>query len=294
MTPMPTFRAVDGTELAYHVQGEGTPLVCLPGGPMRDSSYLGSLGGLSAVRQLVMLDLRGTGQSAAPADQLSYRCDRQVSDVRALQDHLGLDRMDLLGHSAGSNIAVQYAAQYPHRVSKLALIGPSTFAVGLNASSEMRGEIVQLRRAEPWFAQAAAAFERIQAGGGTEADWEAIAPLRYGRWDAAAQADHAANGQQVNRDAAQAFGAPGAFDPVSARAALATFGAPVLLLAGELDLNTPPRLAAEFAALFPSARLVIQPGGGHSPWLDDADWFASATAAFLDDGRQPARAGLPA
>ena len=47
---MPAFRACDGTELAYHVQGEGAPLVCVPGGPMRDSVYLGDLGGLAAAR----------------------------------------------------------------------------------------------------------------------------------------------------------------------------------------------------------------------------------------------------
>lgn len=94
---MPAFRAVDGTELAFHVQGEGVPLVCLPGGPMRNSSYLGNLGGLSALRRLVTLDLRGTGQSAIPADYASCRCDRLVSDVRALQDDLHLDRIDLLG-----------------------------------------------------------------------------------------------------------------------------------------------------------------------------------------------------
>lgn len=148
----------------------------------------------------------------------------------------------------------------------------------------MRREVVKLRQGEPWFSEAAAAFERIQAGRGTEDDWEAIAPLRYGRWDAAAQADHAANDAQINRDAARAFGAPGAFDPESTRAALATFGSPVLLLAGELDLNTVPRIAAEFAAMFPNAKLVVQPGGGHSPWLDDADWFGSAVAAFLGAG----------
>jgi proline iminopeptidase len=57
---MPAFHAFDGTKLAYHVQGEGAPpLVCVPGGPMRDSVYLGDLGGLAAVRRLIMLDLRG-------------------------------------------------------------------------------------------------------------------------------------------------------------------------------------------------------------------------------------------
>lgn len=282
---MPVFRGGDGTALAYHVQGDGAPLVCLPGGPMWDSVYLGDLGGLSAVRRLVMLDLRGTGQSAVPADPASYRCDRLVDDVAALQDHLGLDRMDLLGHSAGTNIAALYAARHPGRVSKLALVGPSTRAVGLEASSEMRREIVSLRRDEPWFAGAAAAFERIQAGDGTEDDWEAVTPFIYGRWDAAAQAHAAAGEEQVNREAAGVFGGPGAFDPEATRAGLAAFPSPVLVLAGEVDLNTVPRVAAEFAGLFPDARLVVQAGAGHYPWLDDPGLFTAAVAAFLEDGR---------
>jgi len=181
---MPRFRAADGTELAYHVQGEGTPLVCLPGGPGRASAYLGDLGGLSAHRQLIMLDVRGTGESAIPADPASYRCDRLADDVAALQDHLGLDRFDLLGHSAGANIAVQYAVRHSLRVGKLALITPSGRAVGLEVAAERRREIVDLRRAEPWFAAAAAVFER---GAETDDDWEAIAPLYYGRWNAAAR-----------------------------------------------------------------------------------------------------------
>ena len=58
---MPTFPARDGTGLAYHVVGTGEPVICLPGGPMQDSAYLGDLGGLSAHRQLNMVDPRGTG-----------------------------------------------------------------------------------------------------------------------------------------------------------------------------------------------------------------------------------------
>ncbi|MFD3535690.1 alpha/beta fold hydrolase [Streptomyces sp. NPDC058664] len=75
---MPTFTTYDGTELAYRVHGEGEPLVCLAGGPMRDADYLGDLGGLVAHRSLVLLDARGTGASADPADPGTYRCDRQV------------------------------------------------------------------------------------------------------------------------------------------------------------------------------------------------------------------------
>jgi pimeloyl-ACP methyl ester carboxylesterase len=252
---------------------------------MLASSYLGNLGGLSASCQLVMVDLRGTGQSATPADHASYRCDRLVDDVWALQDHLQLEASDLLGHSAGANIAVQFAARHPQRLSKLVLVGPSTRAVGLEADSDMRRTIVQLRQDEPWFAEAAAAFERIQVDGGSPDDWTAVAPFRYGRWDAAAQANYAVTRSEVNDDAAREFGEDGAFDPASTRAALAGIDSPVLLLVGEVDINTVPQVAAGFAALFPNATFVVQPRAGHSPWLDDAFWFQSAVASFLDEGR---------
>ncbi|GGK53677.1 hydrolase [Planomonospora parontospora subsp. parontospora] len=278
---MPVFSAYDGTDLAYHVFGEGAPVICLPGGPMQDSAYLGELGGLSAHRRLIMMDPRGTGRSATPEDAASYRCDRLVGDVEALRAHLGLDRLDLLAHSAGANLAVLYAARHPERVGRLALITPSTFAVGIAATGESRLEVARLRGDEPWFGPAFAALEAVMAGDATEADRKAIDPFFHGRWDAAAQAHQAAQDGRRNREAAAVFGAEGAYDPDATRTALAAFGAPVLLLAGEVDLNTPPGVAAEFAGLFPDAEFVVQPEAGHFPWLDDADRFVATVARFL-------------
>ena len=119
------------------------------------------------------------------------------------------------------------------------------------------------------------------AGEATNHDWEAITPFYYGRWDATARAHHAAQDGRKNNEAAGAFGAEGAFAPDSTRAALAAFGAPVLLLAGEVDLAASPRSVAEFAELFPDGRLVVQPRAGHFPWLDDAGQFVATIAAFL-------------
>ncbi|MFI1168631.1 alpha/beta fold hydrolase [Streptomyces sp. NPDC020801] len=274
---MPTYSASDGTQLAYHVYGDGDPVVCIPGGPT-DSRYLGDLGGLSAHRQLIVLDIRGTGQSAIPDDPASYRCDRLVDDVEALRDHLGLHRTDLLGHSAGANIATQYAARYPQNVGKLALIGPSTRAVGIAITGEMRRELAQLRKTEPWFPPAFAALEAITEGTGT--GWEAISPFLYGRWDTAAQ-HHCAASQPSNREAVAGFAAEGAFDAETTRAGLARCETPVLLLTGEFDLNSPPRSVAEFAALFRDATFVVQSAAGHYPWLDGAEQFVATTAAFL-------------
>ncbi|NUR86482.1 MAG: alpha/beta hydrolase, partial [Nonomuraea sp.] len=108
-----------------------------------------------------------------------------------------------------------------------------------------------------------------------------IDPFFHGRWDAAAQAHQAAEDAHRNPEAAAVFGSEGAYDPEATRAALAAFAAPVLVLAGEVDLNTPPGVAAEIAALFPAAELVVQPGAGHFPWMDDGPCFVASTTAFL-------------
>lgn len=262
---MPALSAYDGTTLAYHVSGDGAPLVCLPGGPT-DSAYLGDLGGLGAHRQLIRPDLRGTGRSGTPADLASCRCDRLVDDLEALRRHVGLDRMDVLAHCAGANLAVLYAGRYPERVGRLVLVTPSVRAVGLTITGDQRLETARLRGDEPWFPGAFAALKAITEGQATEARWRAVAPFSYGR----------------NMGVVAAFGADGAFDPDAARAALGRLAAPVFLLAGEVDVGAPPPTVAEFAALFPNAESAVQSGAAHHPWLDDAGAFVTAVAAFLD------------
>ncbi|MFF9909403.1 alpha/beta fold hydrolase [Streptomyces sp. NPDC013457] len=291
------FAASDGTRLAHRtehrtedrkgIRGEGRaegltepagdPVICLPGGPT-DSRYLGDLGGLSAYRRLVLPDPRGTGDSAVPEDPASYRCDRVAGDVEALRVHLGLDRIDLLGHSGGANTAVTYAARYPHRVRSLALITPGTAAVGIEVRGETRRTAALLRKGEPWFPGAFAALEALTEGRG--ADWDAIAPFCWGRWDEAARRHHA-GARPGNAEAVAGFAAEGAFDPESTRAALVALEAPVLVLAGEFDLNSPPGPVSELAALFPGASFAVQSGAGHYPWIDDPDAFTATVGAFF-------------
>nr|WP_268236998.1 alpha/beta fold hydrolase [Agromyces bauzanensis] len=72
-----------------------------------------------------LLDLRGTGDSQTPMDAASYRVDRQVDDLEALRSHLGLERMDLLAHSAGAALALLYAVRYGDRLRRLVLVCPT-------------------------------------------------------------------------------------------------------------------------------------------------------------------------
>jgi pimeloyl-ACP methyl ester carboxylesterase len=273
--------ADDGTRLGIHVHGEGEPLLCLPGGPMLDSAYLRDLGGLVEHRAFARLDLRGTGDSEVPADPASYRCDRQVADVEAVRRHLGLDRIDLMGHSAGANLAYRYAEQHPDRLGRLLLVTPSTRGVGIEISDDDRSAMAQQRSGEPWYAEAAAALARVQAGSEDADDWRAVSAFMYGRWDDETRGYEAWMDERRREGPAIAYGAEGAYDPETTRAALAALEVPVLVLAGGCDAGNPPSVMAEVAALFPRGELVVQESGGHFPWVDDPAAFVALVAPFL-------------
>jgi proline iminopeptidase len=263
---MQRFASYDGTMLAYHTVGESErPLVCVPGGPGRDADYLGDLGGLSG---LVMLHNRGTGGSDRPVDRDSYRADRLAEDLEALRVHLGLSRMDVLGHSAGAGVAMIYAARYPRHVASLTLVTPGLRAAGFTLSAGQWLENVQIRRDEHW-------FEQAYAAAADDGPREAYVQFMYGRWDEAAQA-HSGVGQR-HQEAADGYLATD-WEAVagSTSEGLAALPAPVLVIAGELDPGPTPAMAARLVKMVSHGHLVIQPKAGHFPWIDDPLAFAEA------------------
>lgn len=78
--------------------------------------------------RVVVPDLRGHGDSDHARD--GYHLSKFVEDIRALARHLNMDKFDLIGHSLGAMIAIEFASQYPQMVKRLVLEegGP-----GLNA-----------------------------------------------------------------------------------------------------------------------------------------------------------------
>jgi pimeloyl-ACP methyl ester carboxylesterase len=278
---MARFASYDGTQIGYRVLGAGPPLVCLPGGPGRASEYLGDLGGLSRSRQLIMPDTRGTGESADASDPGSYRCDRLAGDVEALRARLGLDRMDLLGHSAAGDLAMLYAAAHPQRVARLVLLTPGLRAVGVEQGEEQWRAALARRSGEPWYPGALAAIEKAEAGDDSAENRRGYMPFFYGRWDDAARAHVEVGVSERSRPVRDGFAAPGAFHPAATRKEVGRLAAPVLVYAGELDAGPTPATAAAAAALFPDATVTVQPGAAHFPWLDDPAFFTAAITSFL-------------
>ena len=277
---MPRFASYDGTEIGYHVRGGGQQLVCLPGGPGRAAEYLGNLGGLDGSRQLILMDSRGVGLSADPADPATFGADRLIYDVEALRVQLGLDQMDLLAHSAGAILATLYAAAYPQHFSRLVLVTPGLAAVGIEGSEEQLSAALERSAAEPWYPGARAALEKIAAGDRSMDAFRASRPPFYGRWGAAAQA-HATVGVAERHQAAREGFFAATVDPPATGAALNKLTAPVLLYAGDVDPLVTPAMVAQAGPLFNDATVTVQSGAGHYPWVDDPAVFAAAISSFL-------------
>lgn len=278
---MPSFASYDGTEIAYRLRGDGPPLVCLPGGPGRAAEYLGDLGGLDRSRRLVLLDPRGVGLSADPVDPATFRVDRLAGDVESLRAHLGLDRMDLLAHSAGAVLATLYAAAHPQHLSRLILVTPGLAAAGVEGTEEQFRAALARRAAEPWYPAALAALEKIMAGDLSMEAFRTSRPFFYGRWDQAAQAHATAGVSERHQAAREGFFAGAIIDPPATRAALTRLTAPVLLYAGDLDPMVTPAMVRAAAPLFSDATVAVQPGAAHFPWVDDPAAFAAAVGPFL-------------
>jgi pimeloyl-ACP methyl ester carboxylesterase len=242
------------------------------------------LGGLSGTRRLLVLDNRGTGESAVPVDPDSYRMDRLVHDVEAFRKHLGLAAVDLLGHSAAASVTTLYAATHPDRIAHLVQVTPNTSAAGVRLTEEAYEEAVARRAGEPWFDDALPAlraWEQAETYEETVRHRVAASPFFYGPWTEAARAHAAADPLQRSVPATIGFRESPEPDTGMVRTALRGLDAPVLVLAGELDLSPSPAVAREYAAAFPQGELVVQPDAGHFPWVDDPAWFAAAVEGFL-------------
>jgi len=117
-----------GIRLRYAEQGDsgGSPIIFLHG-------YTDSWFSFSRVLPLfetgfytLALDQRGHGDSEHPSG--GYAVGNYAADVLALMDAKGLERATIVGHSMGSFIAQRIAINWPHRVSRLVLIGSATKA----------------------------------------------------------------------------------------------------------------------------------------------------------------------
>jgi pimeloyl-ACP methyl ester carboxylesterase len=116
---MPSFHN-GAVEIAYLDEGEGDPIVLVHGfasSKIINWVYPTWVSELKKHgRRVIALDNRGHGESTKLYKSEDYYLGTMVGDVRALMDHLGLDRVDMMGYSLGSRLTGYLAQSHPQRI----------------------------------------------------------------------------------------------------------------------------------------------------------------------------------
>jgi pimeloyl-ACP methyl ester carboxylesterase len=116
-----------GVEIAFLDEGEGAPIVLVHGFASTAQVNWVHPGWVTTLtragRRVIALDNRGHGASSKLYDPAAYHSARMADDVRALLDHLGIERADVMGYSMGARITAFFAFAHPARLNRAVLGG---------------------------------------------------------------------------------------------------------------------------------------------------------------------------
>ena len=274
------FTTPDGLTLSYERRGSGPLLVCHPGGPGASAAEFRDFAGLDDTFELVLLSPRGSHGSDPAGD---YRLQSYVADVEALREHLGVDRLDLLGFSHGGIVAMAYAAAFGQRIRRLVLA--ATLAVWGDEMDAAMQRAMETRAGEPWFAEAQKAIEEEQAGEFSSveeliANVQRQAPLYFHRWEGNERVGRELFADFARSEPLHHFNTV-EFPTFDLRQDLRTIEAPTLVVVGSDDVIAGPVCADAIVRALPDARLVTIPDSGHFLYVEQPEAFRTALTDFL-------------
>jgi len=119
---MPVFKK-DEANIYYELHGSGPAILMIAGMASDSKSWQFILGRMSKHYQLIIFDNRGCGRTECFSD--GYSVKDMANDAIDLLDHIGLEKVHLVGHSMGGMIAQELVLMHPERIDKLVLASSS-------------------------------------------------------------------------------------------------------------------------------------------------------------------------
>jgi pimeloyl-ACP methyl ester carboxylesterase len=236
--------------------GDGVPLVLLHAASGTSDSWVYQLPAFSgAGYRCIAPDRRGWGRSKPNATGQQPGCASE--DVQGLAQHLGLDRFHLIGTAAGCAVAVDYALSYPDRLRSLVLsdgTGGVRDPEYLELHQRMRPpEIealpIELREVSPRY--------------------RGENPQGLQRWIEIAHASGEASApRQTSKNHITL-------------AALESLRMPVLAIAGDADITTPPALMRRYVQRIPNCQFHLIPEAGHAAFWEEPETWNNLVLDFI-------------
>jgi proline iminopeptidase len=271
--------------LHYVVAGHG-PLVLVtsPGWGIGSLYLQRGLAPLEKTFTVLYFDTRGSGGSSKPADPKQMSTAVMADDIDRLRSYLGLESINLIGHSNGGAIALDYAVRYPQRLKKLVLIDPEVLD---DRESKATQRYLALWRDDPRFKLAVDEAETdppVDTDAQFEADFQKIGPLYFSDptrylpiFEQQYEGTHLFVFAEKNQDAADKL-APRyqsrEYDKVRAK---------TLIINGTLDFVCPVEVSERMHSGIVGSTLSLYANIGHFPYIEDPTRFFSEVAQFLAD-----------
>jgi len=260
--------------ICYEVAGEGSAVVLVHEGIADRRMWEPQVEPfVAAGYRVVRYDLRGYGDSTLPPGPFSH-----TGDLRALLEHLELDRARIVGVSVGGRVALELALAHPELVESLVLVG-----AGLR-EWEWSDEIRRFGEEEDELLDNGKIDEAVELNLRTWVDGPSRGPDEVDPGMRERVAEMQRRAVEIYFAALASGPPPGPEDPfdppVSER--LGEIRCPTLVLAGALDQPDILEIADRLAAGIPEARQEIVPGTAHVPPMEKPAEFNELVLGFYE------------
>jgi proline iminopeptidase len=280
--------AVEGGRIWYRMNGAGhfaegkTPLIAIHGGPGFSHHYLLPLVDLADERTVILYDQLDSGHSDRPNRPENWRIERFTSEIDALRNELGLDRVMVFGNSWGGTVAAEYAISQPAGLVAVVLSSP------LISTERWISDNTAYRRQLPEDVQKV--LDQHEAAGTIDSkDYMDAVMVFYTRhlnrmdpWPAELNRSFEVFSPDLYTTmwGNTEFNATGTLKNYDALDRLQRIQVPVLYTCGEFDEST-PAANKEFAKRTTNAEVKVIPDASHTAFLENRGLYMQTLRAFF-------------
>ncbi len=243
----------DGVRLYFEDSGgNGVPILLSHGFGASVGMWRGQVEAFGDRYRLIRWDMRGHGATECPEDPSRYSQDHTAHHMRAVMDHLEVEKAVIAGHSLGGYMSLAFHVRYPERVEALVLQGCGP---GFRSDASRAA----------WNERAENRARTLEEGG---------LPALGGSSEVGISVQESATGL--------ALAARGILRQVDARVidSLPGIAVPVLIIVGDADSNFLDG-SSYMARRIPGAVHVVVSGAGHGVNVDQGAAVKDALGQFL-------------
>lgn len=288
MQPKENYMSFRGHKTWYAVYGDlnsgKLPLVVLHGGPGYPHYHLQNLSELAANGGAVILyDQLGCGKSDRPDDPNLWTIELFIDELNSLRNELHLNSVNILGHSWGGTLALEYLFTKPQGVNKVILSSPLLDTKLWVEEADKLKDLLPKKVADTMRQHEKAGTTNSQAYKDAYLIFRNTFVCRKQPYPEMMQlADEGAGNQVYNVmwGPSEAY-ATGTLKGWSALSKLNEIANSVLLLSGKFDEATPAQMQAAYKRL-PNAKWVMFEHSSHTANFEEPEKYLKVVSDFLE------------